>query len=136
MVHGRYVGERCSHDDADERVAAEPMTDIYMMELGGGVHACCIDALSARNASAYANFGCTNARCNMEKRATVAHHWDARMPHAAFYATRDITPGEPLIYRRDEAVTSSARAFSGDPRRRDAAAIRCQCGHADCMGWV
>ena len=90
-----------------------------------------------RNASAFANFGCSNSSCNMEKRACLSHHWDTRIPHAAFFATRDIAPGEALIYRRDEAVTSVARAFSGDRRRvGDVSPIKCFCGQEECLGWV
>ena len=107
-----------------------------MFGLLAGGRGCFIDALSARNLSAFANFACSNSACNMEKRACVSQHWDARVPHAAFFATRDISPGEILTYRRDEGATSVARAFSGDPRRRDAAAIQCQCGQVDCLGWV
>lgn len=135
-----YVGELCERERAEQRVSETPATDIFLMELGVQPDACAIDALHVRNASAFANFGCRNVYCNMEKRACVSHHWDTRVPHAAFFATRDICPGETLTYRRDEAVTSAAKAISGhvtgDRRRRDAAPIRCRCGQKECLGWV
>ena len=131
-----YVGEVCMRETAEQRVVETPETDIFLMELGTKADACAIDALRVRNASAFANFGCSNASCNMEKRACLSHHWDTRVPHAAFFATRDIIPGETLIYRRDESATPAAKAISGDKRRRDAAPIACHCGQKDCLGWV
>lgn len=121
-----YCGEHCSRATAESRVAAERRTDIYLMEIGsrgrprGGV---AIDALHARNASAFANFACVP---NMKKEPVFVQHWDRRLPHAAFFAVRDIRAGEELTYRRDEGAGFRSRV-SG---------IRCLCGHPECRKWV
>jgi histone-lysine N-methyltransferase SETMAR len=124
-----YVGEHIESRTMDARVARWRETDVYLMEIGGrhtqrvGGHA--IDALHARNVSAYANFACFP---NMRKKPVLGRHWDSRLPSAAFVATRDIAAGEELTYRRDEAATSSSRA--------SASRVRCACGHVECRKWV
>eukprot|EP00966_Prymnesium_polylepis_P229803 5317281-Prymnesium_polylepis.2 len=119
-----YVGEHCSRAVVDARVGRWPATDIFLMEIGKG--RCdsrfAIDALHARNLSAFANFACYP---NMRKEPLLARHWDARLPHAAFFATRNICAGEELTYRRDEAAWKSKTS-----------GIRCMCGHIDCKKWV
>jgi hypothetical protein len=124
-----YCGEHCSRATAERRVAAWRETDIFLMEIGirggprGGLS---IDALHARNVSAFANFSCSP---NMRKSPLYAEHWDRRLPHAAFFATRPIQAGEELTYRRDEAATTSQK-------RRGAWEIACRCGSKDCRKWV
>lgn len=46
----------------------------------------------------------------MRKEPLLARHWDARLPHAAYFATRDVLTGEELTYRRDEAVWKEKKA--------------------------
>ena len=119
---------QCSRANAESRVAAWPETDVYLMEIGnrrsprGGF---AIDALHARNVSAFANFGCLP---NMRKWPVFVQHWDRRLPHAAFFATKDIPPGEELTYRRDESATSEAKCR--------VSRVPCLCGHAECRKWV
>ena len=89
------------------------------------------------------------AACTLEMRAVLSQHWDARAPHACFFATRDIAAGEPLTYLRDQAVLTAKQVFSrpaggegggGDHAPRDERsglkAIRCLCGHPGCRGWA
>lgn len=124
-----YIGEHASRATAESRCATWPATDIFLMELGargnsprGGF---AIDALHARNCSAFANFSCAP---NMRKEPILVDHWDKRLPHAAFFATRDIAAGEELTYRRDEAATSG--------KRSSVSRVPCLCGHKDCKKWV
>ena len=97
------------------------------MEIGRhrGLSGFAIDALHARNVSAFANFACFP---NMRKGPLLGKHWDARLPHAAFFATRNIEAGEELTYRRDDRATSSLRAAHSR--------VRCLCGDRDCRKWV
>ena len=53
--------------------------------------------------------------------------WDARAPHACFFATRDISMNEELGYRRDK------NAFTAKSRK---GSIKCLCGASACMGFV
>eukprot|EP00966_Prymnesium_polylepis_P174536 4038758-Prymnesium_polylepis.1 len=64
----------------------------------------------------------------MKKEPVLVQHWDRRLPHAAFFATRDIHAGEELMYRRDEGATSAMRCR--------ASRIPCLCGHSECRKWV
>ena len=123
-----YVGEHCSRTTAEHRVARWPSTDVYLMEIGKGGNVArsggfTIDALHARNVSAFANFACYP---NMRKEPVLSAHWDTRFPHAVFIATRDIAADEELTYRRDEG----ARRGSSDSR------VPCMCGHVVCRKWV
>ena len=122
-----YVGEHCSRIIGEARSQFYPETDVFLMEIGKGFRnsGFAIDALHARNVSAFANFACFP---NMRKGPMLAKHWDARLPHAAFIATRNIAAGEELTYRRDDSATSSQRAA--------ASRVRCLCGAWDCRKWV
>jgi len=122
-----YVGEHCSRTVAEARAGTWAETDVYLMEIGKGYRhaAFSIDALHARNVSAFANFACFP---NMRKEPMLGRHWDSRLPHAAFMATRDIVAGEELTYRRDDSATTT--------KRRSTSRVRCMCGHHDCRLWV
>ena len=110
--------------DAARDVSSGKLAELDSHKGGeSGGHA--IDALHARNVSAFANFACFP---NMKKVPRLGCHWDSRLPNAAFVATRDIAAGEELSYRRDESATSSSR--------RSASRVRCECGHQDCLKWV
>ncbi|KAL1519102.1 hypothetical protein AB1Y20_003367 [Prymnesium parvum] len=131
-----YVGELCNSHEAELRVLENPKADVYMMHLKAGEQAFCLDALSVRNASAFANFSCLYSRGNMEKRACLTNHWDSRLPHAGFFALRNICAGEKLTYRRDEGVTTVRQAGWTKVSAATDTANRCQCGHSGCIGWL
>ena len=53
----------------------------------------------------------------------MSQHWDTFMPHVAFFATRDINPGEELCYMRtDRASDLSSSVYA------------CKCGRVGCTG--
>jgi hypothetical protein len=121
-----YVGEHVSAAEAARRVRCVEDTDVYLMSLQAsraarGGHA--IDALHVRNVSAFANFSC---QPNLELQPVLSLHWDARLPHAAFFALRRIEPGEELCYRRDDARG----------KQDEGEAVPCSCGAFNCSGWL
>ena len=123
-----YVGEHVSEAAADQRSDGEATPNVFLMDIScgrGRSSMNLIDALHARNASAFANFSCLP---NMEKRPVLTQHWDTALPHAAFFATRQIEAGEELTYRRDER--------SGVKGARAQREIACLCRHHGCKGWV
>ena len=68
-----------------------------------------LDALEVRNHAAFAAFACSSQFANIRKQRVSTQHWDARMPHVGFFATRDILPGEELAYyRQDEEAKRSS----------------------------
>jgi len=121
-----YVGEHLSKREARRRCSCTADTDVYLMSLQARAAAATsvsIDALHVRNASAFANFSC---QPNLELQAALAAHWDTRLPHAAFYATRDIEAGEELCFSRDD---ERGRDTDGQP-------VACRCGAYNCRGWI
>ena len=92
---------------------------MYLMDLPKG--SCALDAFQARNHSAFAAFACRKKFSNMCKRHTYTSHWDKKIPHVGFYATRDIEPYEELTYLRIDKEDKNST-------------INCHCGHPDCSG--
>jgi len=118
-----YVGEHVSQPEAARR--ADGSYILPLPRRGQAPSTAGIDALHARNASAFANFACAP---NMAVRCVLSEHWDAALPHVAFFATRDIEEGEELTYcRRVEPD------FFG---KEAAARQQCLCGSSNCRGWI
>ena len=118
-----YVGEHVSQPEAARR--ADGSCILPLPRRGHAPSTAGIDALHARNAAGFVNFACAP---NMAARGVLSEHWDAALPHVAFFATRDIADGEELTYcRRVEP------GFFGDeaPARR-----QCLCGCSNCRGWI
>ena len=118
-----YVGEHVSQPEAARR--ADGSCILPLPRRGHAPSTAGIDALHARNAAGFVNFACAP---NMAARGVLSEHWDAALPHVAFFATRDIAAGEELTYcRRVEP------GFFGDeaPARR-----QCLCGCSNCRGWI
>ena len=121
-----YCGERTSKKRADERSRRQPLVEEYVMEvdegrgaLGTGLR---IDALHVRNLAAFAAFACRTKHANMMKRKVLWQHWDTQVPHACFFAKRDIEPGEELTYLRRDCDPPSNSTKN------------CACGAPDCSG--
>ena len=78
-----YVGEHVSQPEAARRADGS-----YILPLPRRGHApstAGIDALHARNAAGFVNFACAP---NMAARGVLSEHWDAALPHVAFFARR------------------------------------------------
>lgn len=117
-----YAAERVSMQRGEERSRNLPDTEVYMMDLSLQAKDLRLDALSVRNHAAFAAFSCSKPLRNMEKKRVLTQHWDAKVPHVGFYATRDIQPMEELSYMRlDEMAGRNA-------------VRNCYCGHQECCG--
>jgi len=54
----------------------------------------------------------------------LTQHWDPKVPHVGFFATKDIEPFEELCYlRTDEQPNKSSTR-------------NCNCQQKDCTGWL
>jgi len=142
-----YVGERVSPalgnpGDPRGRPYVEPDVEVYIMEVPGKQAAAVaipaaalavaiaavvaaqmfLEALLTRNHSAFAAFACSRYYANMEKRSVHWQHWDSRVPHVAYFATRDINPGDELCYMRGDGLELSSSDST------------CKCGREHCSG--
>ena len=115
-----YVGEIISHAEADRRAALCSESEAYHFLQ----QKCVIDAYAFRNVAAFINFSCEP---NLVTKPITAPSGDNAMRRIAFFALRDISPGEELGYRRDTNATSRN---SRDKRKP------CNCGAAKCVGFV
>ena len=103
----------------------DPNVEVYLMDMSlkGGARGMHLDALAVRNHAAFAAFACSTDHRNLEKRPMHTQHWDSRVPHVGFFATRDIEPLEELQYlRQDVAPKKSTR--------------NCNCNGQPCSGFL
>jgi hypothetical protein len=115
-----YAAERVSSSEAAERAKDDPNVETFLMDIAkADMH---LDALVVRNHAAFASFACTRKLANMHKEKVWTQHWDPKVPHAAFFATRDIEPGEELSYLRTNCEQKSHRV--------------CKCQSPNCSGFV
>jgi len=113
-----YVAECISPARAEERKFDCPDVETYIMDPARGqTH---LDALCVRNHAAFAALACSKKFANL---AMFTNHWDSRVPHVAFVATRDIEPMEELCYLRTDL----------QPNRRG---LNCICRRPACSGWL
>merc|ERR1719424_2685986 len=101
-----YVAERVSEARLIERKKDDPNVEVYIMDLPRGAKDTHLDALTVRNHAAFAAFACSTDYRNLEKRAMHTQHWDPKVPHVGFFATRDIEPMEELQYLRNDVAPS------------------------------
>ena len=86
-----------------------------------------IDGSKRGNAARFANHSCEPNMISIEVWIETD---DSRLPHVAFFALRDIMPGEELTYDYNYGVTSDA---PDDGAKR----IRCHCGSREhCRGYL
>ena len=78
-----YVGEHVSQPEAARR--ADGSCILPLPRRGHAPSTAGIDALHARNAAGFVNFACAP---NMAARGVLSEHWDAALPHVAFFARR------------------------------------------------
>ena len=106
-----YVGEHVSQPEAARR--ADGSCILPLPRRGHAPSTAGIDALHARNAAGFVNFACAP---NMAARGVLSEHWDAALPHVAFFATRDIAAGEELttadVSSQDSSATRRRRGGS------------------------
>ena len=87
-----------------------------------------IDGSMRGNASRFANHSCNPNMVSIE--VWIESH-DLRLPRVAFFALRDILPGEELTYDYMYGETSAAPC--GDEEQTK---IVCRCGAANCRGFL
>ena len=121
-----YVAERISPFRADERKRDMPDVETYIMDMDlpgarGFMH---LDALGVRNHAAFASFACSKKFANIRKKALLTNHWDSRVPHVGFFATRDIEALEELCYLRT------------DEQPKSTSTRNCNCCRSGCSGWL
>ena len=96
----------------------------YLMDQTRAAKGMALDALLVRNHAAFAAFTCTHKKRNMKKIIMYTNHWDNKVPHVGFFATRDIEPGEELLYlRTDEEPKAGGTRI-------------CGCQQEGCSGYI
>ena len=60
----------------------------------------------------------------MIKKRLFTQHFDPKVAHIAFFAKREIEPGEELTYLRTDEEPSRTSEFN------------CSCKHKDCSGFL
>jgi len=119
-----YVAERISDERADERKKDNPDVETYLMDMQKAARGMHLDALMVRNHAAFAAFACSKRFANIRKTPVLTQHWDPKVPHVGFFATKDIEPFEELCYlRTDEQPNKSSTR-------------NCNCQQKDCTGWL
>ena len=123
-----YVAERVAPARAEERIADDYNVETYIMDMGAGTGAAKgtmqLDALLVRNMAPFAAFTCSRAFRNLKKQKVYTNCWDKKVPHVGFFATRDIEPGEELLYLRGDE----------EPDRRGFRI--CNCRREGCSGFI
>ena len=117
--------------DSHNRFVDDPNIEVYLMDpADGGIRTnkyMHIDALYVRNHAAFASFACSKKLANMNREWGFSAHWDTRMCHVGFYATRNIEPGEELSYLR----------LDEEPSKRSSRFERvCGCKRPECSGRI
>ena len=87
-----------------------------------------IDGSMRGNASRFANHSCNPNMISIE--VWIESH-DTRLPRVAFFALRDILPGEELTY--DYMYGETSVVPSGDEEQNR---IMCRCGAPNCRGYL
>lgn len=132
-----YAGELLDAEEAARRLRSPAGAMNFVMSVrehvaGGRVVLTNIDPRSRGNVGRYLNHSCSpNLASQVVRTGSV-------VPRLAFFARRDIAPGEELTVSYGGEAQSQTRAESLEcpgavplaPRRR------CRCGEACCVGWL
>ena len=119
-----YVAERLTPARSAERLKDDPNIETYIMDLEKHRGNFSLDALAVRNHAAFAAFACSRMLANLKKRKVYSNVWDPNGAHVGFFSTRDIEPGEELMYLRE------------DENPNPGTGRICGCGHRDCAGYI
>ena len=119
-----YVAERLTPARSAERLKDDPNIETYIMDLEKHRGNFSLDALAVRNHAAFAAFACSSRLANLKKAKVYSNLWDPCGAHVGFFSTRDIEPGEELMYLRED----------GNPN--PGTGRICGCGHRDCAGYI
>ncbi|KAJ1728799.1 hypothetical protein LPJ61_003845 [Coemansia biformis] len=128
----RYTGELLSFAEAETRYSHDTT---YLFDLdrevpSGRQSLFTIDARSYGNVSHFFNHSCAP---NMAIRAVYIGHLDPRLHELAFFALRDITPGEELTFDYNPQPAGHAE---GDPPGEDESKFNCYCGAPECRRFI
>ncbi|KAJ1777035.1 hypothetical protein LPJ77_001648 [Coemansia sp. RSA 2523] len=121
-----YVGELITFEEAEERGAADSARGLtYLFDLdmasSGDVADFTVDAKRRGNISHFFNHSCAP---NMDLHPVYIEHRDPRLHRLAFFAARDIEPGEELTFDYNPSVESAGARF------------KCACGEPTCRTFI
>ncbi|KAJ1823901.1 hypothetical protein GGH91_001669 [Coemansia sp. RSA 2671] len=124
----RYTGELLTNQDADKR-GGDAQT--YLFDLDKEMPRNCetpftIDARLYGNVSHFFNHSCDP---NLAIWAVYINHLDPRLHELAFFAIRDIKPGEELTF--DYSPHEAVATITETPHK-----FVCHCGASKCRGFV
>ncbi|KAJ2777656.1 hypothetical protein H4R18_005041 [Coemansia javaensis] len=136
-----YVGELISFEEAEARGfmdAADGLTylfDIDMACAGNEVADFSIDAKTLGNISHFFNHSCDP---NLEIRPVYIEHRDPRLHHLAFFAARDIAPGEELTFDYCPTAADGPAPAGALPAEGSGSGttFACRCGSTVCRGII
>ncbi|KAJ2722161.1 hypothetical protein GGI07_003497 [Coemansia sp. Benny D115] len=132
-----YVGEIISFEEAerrgygDETAGLTYLFDLDMAFLHGEPADFTIDAKTHGNVSHFFNHSCDP---NMEIRQVYIEHRDPRLHRIAFFARKDIAPGDEMTFDYTNSIGDDDHG--GAPRDAGPRAFSCFCGTKRCSGYI